>query len=340
MKYLTRGEEVDFVETDDIYVDEKLPVGTYVLKHNDLRGFYLAKVTNFKNEGRIYGDAEDLADMIFKGYKQRETSTGALLHGYKGTGKSNLVRMICEKLIDDGCPVIVINECYEGSDFLAVFGKLPNCGVVFDEFEKVYKPHEQPELLSVFDGMSTTKSLFLLTANDYNKIDTHLINRPGRLLYSIEFEGLTSEIIDEYLDVNLLNKEHADSIRSVFSVYSAVTFDMIKGVVDEVNRTDMSAKKIIKYMNIDMYGDSFAQYRVHVFHGNECLNDEYIHQGNPLGSKQVSVWFDHDDKFNEYTLTFNDFVKVNGPGEIEFSKNGYKILFKEIPPKSFNYNAV
>lgn len=344
MKFLKRGNEVDFVETTELSVTDTLPTGTYTLRHAEMRGFYLEKVQDFGDAGRIYGNARDVADMIYNGFTSRPCSTGALLHGYKGTGKTSLVRLIAEKASADNKSVIVVNEPFCGSDFNSIFDKLPNSVIVFDEFEKVYNQKEQESLLTIFDGTTSTKCLFLLTANNYNAINTHLINRPGRLLYSIEFSGLTTCIIDEYLEVNLKNEEHAVGIRKVFSVFSGTTFDMMKGLVDEVNRTNRPATELLPYLNIDLSGDQFTRYSTLIQRNGKLIANNVTLEQNPLGQKSIGIYFDGvddngDQAWTEFDLNIADFKEVQGTN-IVYVRDQYNITFVPIAQHTFNYDAV
>lgn len=343
MKFLKRGNEVDFVETAELSVTDSLPTGTYLLKSAEMRGFYLEKVADFGDAGRIYGDAMYVADMIYNGFTSRSVSTGALLHGYKGTGKTSLVKLIAQKASADEKSVIMINEPFRGSDFNSLFDKLPDSVVVFDEFEKVYKQQEQESLLTIFDGTTSTKCLFLLTANNYNSVNTHLINRPGRLLYSIEFSGLTKAVIDEYLEVNLVHAIHAADIRKVFSVFSGTTFDMMKGVVDEVNRTNRPATELLPYLNIDISGDRYTQYSAIIEREGKLFDNHVMVDQNPLGKNTVNVFFDSDSDesstYTDFNLSIADFIEIKGTNLL-YAKDGYNITFVPIPTRAFNFNAV
>lgn len=341
MKYLRRGDDVDFVDTTDLAVTDTLPVGTYQLKCAEFRGFYLSKMKDFKVTERIYGDAPKVAGMIYNGFTSRSASTGALLHGYKGTGKTSLVKMIAEQAIKDGKPVIFVNEQFSGSDFNSVFGKLPDSVVVFDEFEKVYSSHEQADLLTLFDGTVNSKCLFLLTANSYAGINSHLINRPGRLLYSIEFDGLSEDVIDEYLEVNLQHPDLAAGIRKVFSVFSGTTFDMMKGLVDEVNRTGQEATELLPYLNIDIASDEYARYSGVVHRNGKVVDSSLSLDRSPLAQRYVNVWFKEaeEDEYTDFNIDMRDFKEMQGQ-DVVFVKDDYRIVFSPVKLKSFNYDAI
>ena len=57
----------------------------------------------------------------------------------------------------------------------------------------------QSGLLSLFDGTSQGKKLFIITCNSLSKLNDYLVNRPGRFHYHFRFEYPSSEEIMEYL---------------------------------------------------------------------------------------------------------------------------------------------
>ena len=85
-----------------------------------------------------------------------------------------------------------------------------------DEFEKTYTKegkNYQAKILTLFDGVYSSKKLFLLTCNDKSKMDSHMLNRPGRLYYLLEFHGLDQAFIREYCEDNLIRKgKHKSSV--------------------------------------------------------------------------------------------------------------------------------
>jgi len=260
------------------------------------------------------------------------------------------VRLICEQAVADGKAVIVVNECFEGSEFNTVINRLPNSIFVFDEFEKVYRQREQENLLTVFDGTTNSKCLFLLTANNYAGINNFLINRPGRILYSIEFGGLDDAVIEEYLEVNLEDAALKESVRKVFSVFSGTTFDMLKGVVDEVNRTGRPATELLPYLNIDVTGDEYTNYKIQAERKGKLMqmsSDQL--NGNPLGRKSINVYFtdpttrgddeDENGKWVDFYLDMTNFTGMKGE-VVHFTKDGYDIYFEPIRISKFNYDAV
>lgn len=126
--------------------------------------------------------------------------------------------------------------------------------VLFDEFEKVYEGHgEQEALLTLLDGVYPSKKLFLLTCNNKNHIDSHFRNRPGRVYYTLDFTGLGADFVQEYCNDNL-NPEFrskAAGVVAVAKMFERFNMDMLKAMVEEINRYGESAQDVLKYLNID-----------------------------------------------------------------------------------------
>merc|ERR1712224_107647 len=123
--------------------------------------------------------------------------------------------------------------------------------IVFDEFEKVYHiTEEQEAMLTLLDGVYPSKKLFLLTCNDKYKLTSHLKNRPGRIYYMLDFDGLNQDFITEYCQDKLLAKEHIPQVCAVSAMFDAFNFDMLKAMVEEMNRYGESPTEVLEFLNV------------------------------------------------------------------------------------------
>jgi hypothetical protein len=279
----------------------------------------------------------------------RTSSTGVLLSGEKGSGKTLLAKSLALKGGEQDIPTIVINAPWHGD----VFNKLVQditqpCIILFDEFEKVYNEEEQNSMLTLLDGVYPSKKLFILTCNDKWRINQHMRNRPGRIFYSLEFRGLESEFIEEYCQENLNAKQHIEKVVQIASLFSEFNFDMLKALVEDMNRYNETPQEALRMLNAKPEYDSGSRYDVSVVHAGkpiplEDLNPRYF-EGNPLQPRGVYVSFDSDPEassaYVELKLTQNDLVKMlPKEGKFVFQQNETLVTMTREKEKVYHWDA-
>ncbi len=232
---------------------DNLPPAVYVLKFNPNMGYYLEGVNSFVRPAKTYGDINKNCDLILKTYFDREKSTGVLLSGLKGAGKSQLARLISIDAIEKhGIPTILVCSPFFGEAFNKFIQSIEQrCVVVFDEFEKVYDAEEQQQMLSLLDGVFQSQKLFILTVNDKYRLDDNMRNRPGRLYYSFDYSSLPSSFVREVAEDKLLNKSKLDEVVETIEIIHDVNFDTVAALVEEVNRyPEERVSDLLKRLNI------------------------------------------------------------------------------------------
>lgn len=292
--YVRQGSTFRVTDEKNLDIYEKLPVGNYVIKVDMMTGqMFLDSVDNFEFKGKRYGDNTRNTDRILNTFISRDVSTGVMLVGEKGSGKSLLAKTVCMAAAERGIPTIIINTPYHGDQFNTFIQSLDQPVVIlFDEFEKVYDQEEQESILTLLDGVFPTKKLFVLTSNDKWGIDRHMRNRPGRIFYMMEFTGVDREFIVEYCIDNLLNKSYIDKICTIASLFANFNFDMLKALVEEMNRYDEAPEQALKYLNCRTEFEAATVFTVKVFKNGELQNvfctysdrraQETRWKGNPL----------------------------------------------------------
>lgn len=229
---------------------EELPVGNYIVAQ-DMMGLFYLRVSKFAEPGKMYGDINSKAERIMKTFLDREgRPTGVLMSGEKGSGKSQLARVISRLGYDAGIPTILVNAPFVGDQFANLLASVEQPAIILmDEFEKVYDKDAQPHILTLLDGTIQSQKLFLLTVNDQWGIDSHMKNRPGRLYYHLEFDGLGSQFVREYAQDLLNDKEQVEAVVRCSVLFQKFNFDMLKALVEEMNRYDQDPWDALEFLN-------------------------------------------------------------------------------------------
>lgn len=291
-----------FRPTDEQNVDIRtlLPPANYIIKEDQYGNLFFEIVGSFEFKGKRYGENIRWTKRILDTCLSRPAGTGVMLTGEKGSGKSLLAKTVSMEGIERDMPTIVINAPWRGDKFNALIQSIQQPAIVlFDEFEKVYNSDQQEEILTLLDGVFPTQKLFMFTCNDKWRVDRHMRNRPGRIFYMVDFTGLTTEFIEEYCNDNLHNKSHIQTICKITGLFSQFNFDMLKALVEEMNRYDENPTDALAMLNVrPEFDEGKVAYTVNLFKndipcklyrtewtGNPLMTDVEIHYQNPTNKK-------------------------------------------------------
>lgn len=230
-----------------------LPGKNFSAKFHPEIGFYLDAAPDFVIPKKIYGDTSEQVARLVTTFQDRPSNTGMLLVGDKGGGKSLFAKLASILCADLGIPTIIIGAPFTGPAFFDFIARITQPAVILiDEFEKTYhKSEDQESMLSLLDGVYSGKKLFLLTCNDQYKIDKNMKNRPGRLYYRIDYVGLTMSFIKEYSQDALKDKSRVTELCAAMVPFGDnLNFDMLKAVVEEMNRYPGSVQSHLKLLNV------------------------------------------------------------------------------------------
>jgi hypothetical protein len=351
MTYYVRRNDTFWPHTDaGLNVHTNLPAENFVVREDEFKRLYLVDSAPFHVPGRVYGNLCTQRDRIISTFLSRPTTTGVLLAGEKGSGKTLLSKSISTKLAEQGVPTIIVNQPFCGDSFNLFIQTIDQPAVVlFDEFEKVYKREEQEALLTLLDGVVNTKKLFILTCNDAHGININMRNRPGRIYYFIPFVGLAKEFIREYCEDVLDQKEHIDRICALSDLYSEFNFDMLKALVEEMNRYREHPENALAMLNAKPEACAGGQYTIRlVYRGREVPTDELSEQmyvGNPFGRSGIAIEFrssgSAEKSYVSLYFTDNNFERYDATTEtFVFQQDGAVMFLTKITKKDINYLAV
>lgn len=280
---------VFLVDSKSIDIRENLGPGVYQVL-NSPRGFFLQETSMLDDKSKVYGNGQKIVERILKSWEGRKQNTGVLLAGEKGSGKTMTARSLAQQTLSQGKSVIVINSAFSGPSFTQFLSQIKEpIMVLFDEFEKVYRDTEVQEgLLTLLDGMVNSNNLFVFTVNQTGNLADPLLNRPGRILYRIDYSGIPEEVITQYCQENLFDTSLTDSVLRVAGRIATFNFDMLKALVSEMNLHGEKAEAAVRWLNIraHLYGpESFDFSLVFENHRNDVVIAPIYRGGSdPIGS--------------------------------------------------------
>ena len=350
--FLKSGTSFKVSSQEAMNLHEKLPAGNYTIATDPFGNFYLESIDNFEIPTKMYGNTLRHTDRIINSFWDRPQQTGVLLNGEKGSGKTLLAKNISTELAKQGVPTIVINRDWSGDGFFKLLQDIDQpCVVLFDEFEKVYDREKQEEILTLLDGVFGSKKLYILTVNDKWRVNEHMRNRPGRLFYLLDFKGLDQQFIREYCEDRLNNKQHIDQICALTSLFGQFNFDMLKALVEEMNRYNETPSEALEMLNAKPEYDDGAKYDITLVDAGKEIKKNAISpdiwRGNPLAVKGVNVEYDldpNDDNADYVDLHFtpeNLITLDSQKGMFIFENKGSRLILTRVKEKAlFDYSAL
>ena len=246
--------------------------------------------------------------------------------GDKGSGKSELAKRTCNKLVKEGVPVILIEEPHAGDYMCSFIKDLGTVAIFYDEFAKMFSKSDNPdtkhdpqsELLSLMDGAIPGKRLFLLTENNERDINSYLMNRPGRIFYHFRYSKLEDEVVQEFCNEMKIPKNIKTQILNQSRTLEKFSFDMLQAIVEEYFRYKSPIDEIIDNMNIRT--TNYTKFQLNITKIKEKnprvrIEKQIIKNFNPTGysklyytqlSEKGKAEYEDNMSFNSSTLKYSD----------------------------------
>ncbi len=232
---------------------DHLPAKVYTVHLEPLTGTLSLHVDrlSFDLPSKLYGDLPARRDIIWDVYSKRCSSTGVLLFGGKGMGKTVMAESLSNKAIGMGIPVIYIREKVSPDILYMLAKNLSPVVFLFDEFEKVYDEcRDQQMLLTLFSDQDIKNQLYLVLGNDVGDIDTNYINRPGRFMFNIDYDAIDMVVAEQIID----DKISEGLINTALKLYKSVSklslnYDILQSVVNVASKLE-TLVELIEYMDI------------------------------------------------------------------------------------------
>lgn len=368
-KYMIDGSIVNIFRMNEETALDELPPRVYNVCYDKFTGFYLEIIKDRLDvPEKIYGKTLERVEKCLISYKDRDTSTGILMTGDKGTGKSLLMSLLANAaIVELRLPILLINEPYNGSQFVSFIESIGECGLIFDEFGKMYSSNSRNEndvpqkaLLTLMDGVDKTKRLIIMTENRESDISEFMLNRPSRIYYHFRYKKLDEESITGYCDDCGVDKSIVVDIIDVSRRSAIFSFDMLQSIVEEHLRFGSDIDDLTKELNIDLSEEFSSQLEIlKIFKKGteeevELTSPKIINKPSNYNNSYLTIRKDvvrngrdaeslsgfndvtEEDSFTEIYLTESD-LAYETKGQLIYELDEYTLIAKDVIKFSRDY---
>lgn len=214
----------------------------------------LKEAPDLQLPSNLYTTKEDEKFMkrVLNNFSKSEKSTGVMLAGTKGTGKTVMAKQLA---LTSNLPIILIDKSLRPCYLKTLFNKLATLSVcvIFDELDKLGEDYDDDYMLQIFDGISSSgKHLIISTCNDTSEVNEYLLDRCSRIRYYKEFEEMSPSMIHSILFDRLNDKEEVKPLTDfIVKNFNCISFDNVASFAEEVNEYPSETfEELFKDMNI------------------------------------------------------------------------------------------
>lgn len=232
----------------------------YSLKKEDWGGtMYLKEEDSIKiPTDHIYETAQDVSfkTRVINNFNNSDKTTGVLLAGLKGSGKTLAAKQLCKQA---NLPIIIVDPSFRASDLNGFFTSFnTSVAIIFDEVDKnTDRRWDTAQMLSFLDGVQNTcKKLVVFTCNNTCSLDENMLDRCSRIRYYKTYCKLNRETVNMIID-DKLGKESNVLLDFIMRRFKTINYDNVISFVKEVfdycdDINEESLEDLIKDMNIEL----------------------------------------------------------------------------------------
>lgn len=253
MKIIQEGSMFS-IHSDDIKTHDKLPAAFYEVLFNPKAGYALKQAEPLKMTEKAYGSHPEKIEKVMHHFRSVSRNAGVILSGNKGIGKSFFAKSLAIHAVEEGYPVLIVTDNTPALPWF-INSVQQEVVILMDEFDKTFPkegeaPTTQENMLSLLDGLSTGKKLFIVTCNELNKMSEFVVNRPGRFHYHFRFENPSRSEMELYLKDKVKPEYHKEIPEVLgFAAKVEVNYDCLRAIATELNY-GYPFKDAVKDLNI------------------------------------------------------------------------------------------
>jgi len=196
------------VDNHGVFAVPSLPPSGLLLELPEMRSDDVIRIVeNFWDSEKDYKEGNEF---VVGGAR---FSTGILIYGPPGSGKSCTIQIVSNKLIERGGTVFFgSNHPSSMMAFLTDFSRVEKnrkCIVILEDIDSLIQNYGESVYLEMLDSAKTINNvMFIATTNYPELLDPRIYNRPGRFSHVIKIGMPTEKAREAYLKAIL--KNHRD----------------------------------------------------------------------------------------------------------------------------------
>lgn len=237
-------------------IDYKLTLDkAYRLKWDDWNNEAFLNETNLPKMPQNYyaSNTDTFNKKVLNSFnKSNKNTTGILLSGLKGSGKTLTAKKLA---LESNIPIIIVDDRFPANRLVQFFSKVKQevC-ILFDEIDKNQRYWDSTDLLSFLDGIEhTSKKLVIFTCNDVSFANENLIDRCSRIRYYRKFDGLSKDEINNIVNDLLRDKNLKKETISAIENIKIKSYDNIISFITEINdNPNENILNLLKDLNIEL----------------------------------------------------------------------------------------